>query len=139
MCNVSLTMLNVDYTSVMTLHYHQRGLPTPLQSKWKIPLFNPSLNLIEWQEHLFSFCMIIYTFKCEFLFQKKENAKNRGGVLTQGDKLNIIKARNQATLNTEKVEKSEKKITDYHKQTKVSSRISKPNVLPKRDMVPSRY
>jgi len=70
--------------------------------------------------------------------EKKENAKNRGGVLTQGDKLNIIKARNQATLNTEKVEKSEKKITDYHKQTKVSSRISKPNVLPKRDMVPSR-
>ena len=51
--------------------------------------------------------------------------------LTQGDKLNIIKARNQEKM--EKTQKTERKMTDFHKQTKVSSRVSKPNVLPKRD------
>jgi len=66
--------------------------------------------------------------------EKSENDKNRAKVLTQGDKLNIIKASRQ---QQEKIEKSERKITDFHKQTKVSSRVSKPNILPKRDSVTS--
>jgi len=66
--------------------------------------------------------------------EKTENDKNRAKVLTQGDKLNIIKASRQ---QQEKMEKSERKITDFHKQTKVSSRVSKPNILPKRDSVTS--
>ena len=70
----------------------------------------------------------------EYFFQKSENDKNRAKVLTQGDKLNIIKASRQ---QQEKIEKSERKITDFHKQTKVSSRVSKPNILPKRDSVTS--
>merc|ERR1712126_419271 len=66
--------------------------------------------------------------------EKSENDKNRAKVLTQGDKLNIIKASRQ---QQKKLEKSERKITDFHKQTKVSSRVSKPNILPKRDSVTS--
>ena len=81
--------------------------------------------------------------------EKKENDKNRSKVLTQGDKLNIIKATRHLTTgdrgdaetqgdNTEKPERREKKITDYHRQTKVSSRVTKPNILTKRESVTSR-
>lgn len=82
--------------------------------------------------------------------EKKENDKNRSKVLTQGDKLNIIKATRHLTSGDrgetetgvekqEKPERKEKKITDYHRQTKVSSRVTKPNILTKRESVTSRY
>ena len=70
-------------------------------------------------------------------------------VLTQGDKLNIIKAQKQLQqhkpepeLKAEKAEagsKRQERITDYHRQTKVGSRVqTKPNILTKRDSVTSR-
>ena len=86
----------------------------------------------------------------QLYLQKLENDKNRGGVkvLTQGDKLNIIKAQKQLQQHKEpelKAEKAEaggrrqERITDYHRQTKVGSRVqTKPNILTKRDSVTSR-
>ena len=82
--------------------------------------------------------------------EKKENDKNRSKVLTQGDKLNIIKATRHLTSGDraetetggdkqDKPERREKKITDYHRQTKVNSRVTRPNILTKRETVTSRY
>ena len=69
-------------------------------------------------------------------------------MLTQGDKLNIIKAQKQLQqhkpepeLKAEKAEggRRQERITDYHRQTKVGSRVqTKPNILTKRDSVTSR-
>merc|ERR1740129_2594817 len=81
--------------------------------------------------------------------EKKENDKNRSKVLTQGDKLNIIKATRHLTSGDraetetggdkqDKPERREKKITDYHRQTKVNSRVTRPNILTKRESVTSR-
>ena len=82
--------------------------------------------------------------------EKKENDKNRSKVLTQGDKLNIIKATrhlnsgDRAETETsgdrqEKPERKERKITDHYRQTKVNSRVTRPNILTKRESVTSRY
>ena len=73
-------------------------------------------------------------------------------MLTQGDKLNIIKATRQLTAGSGETEaggeKGERqrerrerreKITDHFRQNKVSSRVNKPNILTKRDSVTSRY
>ena len=65
-------------------------------------------------------------------FQASENDKNHrnGRVLTQGDKLNIIKARKQLSPAKEKGENNEK-LPEKNKIS--SSRQVKPNMIPKRD------
>lgn len=64
--------------------------------------------------------------------EKNENNKNRGGVLTQGDKLNIIKARNHiASVKSSERTEMKEKLNDQ--KTKVSTRATKPNLLPKRE------
>lgn len=66
--------------------------------------------------------------------EKSENNKNRGGVLTQGDKLNIIKARNQiGPVKATQAEKAEMKEKMNEQKTKVATRATKPNLLPKRE------
>merc|ERR1711892_854211 len=64
--------------------------------------------------------------------EASENDKNHklGRVLTQGDKLNLIKARKQLSPTKEKGENNEK----LPEKTKIiSSRTVKPNMIPKRD------
>ena len=56
--------------------------------------------------------------------------------MTQGDKLNIIKARNQI-VKTSQSEKTEIKEKLHDQKTKVSTRATKPNLLPKRESVNS--
>lgn len=64
--------------------------------------------------------------------EASENDKNHklGRVLTQGDKLNLIKARKQLSPAKEKGENSEK-LPEKNKIS--SSRTVKPNMIPKRD------
>ena len=57
-------------------------------------------------------------------------------MLTQGDKLNIIKARNQfGPVKTSQSDKTEIKEKMNDQKTKVSTRATKPNLLPKREAV----
>jgi len=72
--------------------------------------------------------------------EKTENNKNRGGVLTQGDKLNIIKAsrhHQMGPVKTSQSEKAEMKEKLNDQKSKVSTRATKPNLLPKRESVNS--
>ena len=71
----------------------------------------------------------------DYYFQASENAKNNkmGRVLTQGDKLNLIKARKQLSPVKNLEEKSENNEKIVEKPKISSTRTVKPNMIPKRD------